>query len=147
MNVKRNIYLRTIPIPEALALVKGALERGKLVGVESVPVEEALGRITAKPVMARLSSPTYHCAAMDGIAVKAETTYLAREGSPVTLLPGTGFGMVNTGQPLPKGMGVFIFRFEEPSTLGLVGSEPSLTPEGKMPVVFRRNVLNYSVLP
>jgi polysaccharide export outer membrane protein len=34
-------------------------------------------------------------------------------------------------------MGVFIFRFEEPSTLGLVGSEPSLTPEGKMPVVFR----------
>lgn len=104
MNVKRNIYLRTIPIPDALALVMGALERGKLVGVESVPVEEALGRITARPVMARLSSPTYHCAAMDGIAVKAETTYAAREGSPVTLLPGTGFGMVNTGQPLPKGM-------------------------------------------
>ena len=104
MNVKRNIYLRTIPIPEALELVKGALDRKRLLSVESVPVEDALGRITARPVMARLSSPTYHCAAMDGIAVRAESTFAAREGNPVTLRPETDFGMVNTGQPLPKGM-------------------------------------------
>ncbi|MBI4807317.1 MAG: molybdopterin biosynthesis protein [Desulfovibrio sp.] len=103
MNVKRNIFLRTVPIPEALALAKAALDRISLVGVESVPVEECLGRITAKPVMARLSSPTFHCAAMDGIAVKGESTFSAREGSPVVLSPDTDFAMVNTGQPLPMG--------------------------------------------
>ena len=103
MNVKRNIYLRTVPIEEALALAKASLDRESLVKVESIPVEEALGRVTAAPVLARLSSPSYHCAAMDGIALKAETTFAAREGDPVTLFPETGFAMVNTGQPLPPG--------------------------------------------
>jgi putative molybdopterin biosynthesis protein len=104
MNVKRNIYLQTIPISVALSRLTGMLNRETLVGVESVPVEDALGRVTARPVMARLSSPTYHCAAMDGIAVRAASTFSAREGSPVSLTPDTDFGMVNTGQPLPKGM-------------------------------------------
>jgi putative molybdopterin biosynthesis protein len=103
MNVKRNIYLRTVPIPEALALAKAALDRKALVGVEDVPVEDALGRVTARPVMARFSSPSHHCAAMDGIAVRGEATFAAREGSPVILEPGNGFAMVNTGQPLPGG--------------------------------------------
>ena len=103
MNVKRNIYLRTVPIAEALSKLMGMLDRKALVGVERVPVEDALGRITARPVMARLSSPTFHCAAMDGIAVRAADTFAAREGSPVSLPPDTGFGMVNTGQPLPPG--------------------------------------------
>jgi len=104
MNAKRNIYLRTVPISEALARARSALNRASLIGVESVPVDQALGRVTARPVLARLSSPTFHCAAMDGIAVRAESTFAAREGSPVTLEPGEGFGMVNTGQPLPPGM-------------------------------------------
>ncbi len=104
MTVKRNIYLRTIPIADALDKARSALDRQNLVGVESVPVEDCLGRVTARPVMARLSSPTYHCAAMDGIAVNAQSTFIAREGNPVSLTPGTGFAMVNTGQPLPKGM-------------------------------------------
>ncbi|WP_243362753.1 molybdopterin biosynthesis protein [Fundidesulfovibrio terrae] len=101
--MKRNIYLKTVPIEEALAKARAVLDRQALVAVESVPVEDCLGRVTARPVMARLSSPTYHCAAMDGIAVLAESTFAAREGSPVVLEPGTGFGMVNTGHPLPPG--------------------------------------------
>src|ERR1700733_12663753 len=39
--------------------------------VELVPVGEALGRVTAAPVLARWSSPRLACAAMDGIAVRA----------------------------------------------------------------------------
>jgi putative molybdopterin biosynthesis protein len=101
MTIKRNVYLKTIPIPEALDLATSALDRNTLVGVETVCVSEACGRITAKPVTARYSSPTNHCAAMDGIAVKAQDTFPAREGSPVRLEPGPGFAMVNTGQPLP----------------------------------------------
>jgi len=103
MNVKRNIYLKTVSIDDALALARAALDRPDLVGVESVPVEDCLGRVTARPVVARLSSPTYHCAAMDGIAVAGEATFAAREGSPVILQPESGFAMVNTGQPLPPG--------------------------------------------
>lgn len=33
--------------------------------------------------------------------------------------------------------GVFIFRFEEPLVVGAAGEFPPLTPEGKMPVVYR----------
>ena len=99
--MKRNIYLRTIPIEDALAKVKAVLDRKALIGVERIGAEHAAGRITAEPVIARYSSPTFHSAAMDGIAVRAADTFLAREGAPVRLAPGEGFVFVNTGHPLP----------------------------------------------
>ncbi|UCV13406.1 polysaccharide biosynthesis/export family protein [Quatrionicoccus australiensis] len=34
-------------------------------------------------------------------------------------------------------MGVFIFRYEEPLVLGVAGENPSLTPDGKVPVIYR----------
>lgn len=33
--------------------------------------------------------------------------------------------------------GVFIFRFEDPLVLGVAGENPALTPDGKVPVVYR----------
>lgn len=33
--------------------------------------------------------------------------------------------------------GVFIFRYEEPKVLGIVGEDPLLTPDGKVPVIYR----------
>lgn len=104
MKIKRNIYLKTVPIPEALALVQAGLDREALVGVETVPVPQALGRVTVAPILARYSSPASHCAAMDGIAVKAEDTHQAREGRPARLAPNMGFCPVNTGDILPPGM-------------------------------------------
>ncbi|EFL51765.1 molybdenum cofactor synthesis domain protein [Solidesulfovibrio fructosivorans JJ]] len=100
--MKRNIYLRTIPIEEALARVKAVLDRKALLGVERIGADRAAGRITAEPVIARYSSPTFHSAAMDGIAVRAADTFMAREGSPVRLTPEKGFVFVNTGHPLPS---------------------------------------------
>ncbi|MGE4538017.1 MAG: molybdopterin biosynthesis protein [Desulfovibrio sp.] len=100
--MKRNIYLRTIPIPEALSRVKAVLDRKKLVGIERIGSDRAAGRITAEPVIARYSSPTFHSAAMDGIAVRAADTFMAREGSPVRLEPEKDFVFVNTGHPLPS---------------------------------------------
>ena len=102
--MKRNIYLDTIPIPEALDRLREALDRDAVVGVECVPVHHAAGRVTARAVYAKLSSPTYHSAAMDGIAVRAETTFAAREGDPLTLAKGEGYVPVNTGNALPEGM-------------------------------------------
>ena len=81
----REIYLEDIPLEDALARFWGALERaGALAPLagESVPVEEALGRVTAEPVFARTSVPHYHAAAMDGIAVRAEDTLGASETAP-----------------------------------------------------------------
>ncbi|MFP4035720.1 MAG: molybdopterin biosynthesis protein, partial [Desulfovermiculus sp.] len=101
MSSDRNIYLHTVPIEQALAEIKARIDRTALLGTESVPTHEAAGRITAQAVYARYSSPTYHSAAMDGIAVKSEHTFAAREGNPVRLALGTGYQPVNTGEPMP----------------------------------------------
>lgn len=105
---KRNIYLRTMPIADAVERARTALDRTTLVQTEMVPSHEAAGRVLARPVHARYSSPTNHSAAMDGIAVSAATTFVAREGSPVTLTLGTDYRPVNTGHPLPEGFDAVI---------------------------------------
>ncbi len=103
MPSERNIYLQTVPIQEAVERLKSALDRTQLLGTEIIPVHEALDRITAEPVFAEHSSPTFHSAAMDGIAVRAEDTFLAREGRPVELQQGAGYyHPVNTGDPMPE---------------------------------------------
>ncbi|MBA4356674.1 MAG: molybdopterin biosynthesis protein [Desulfovibrio sp.] len=100
----RNVYLSTIPPQEAVARAKAALDRARLIRKERVPAHEACGRVTSGPIFARCSSPTFHAAAMDGIAVHSAATFAAREGSPLTLTKGAGFANVNTGHPLPEGM-------------------------------------------
>src|ERR671932_2787397 len=100
----RDIYLEDIPLEVALERFWAALERvGALEPLpgESVPIEEALGRVTAEPVFARLSVPHYHAAAMDGIAVRAEETLGASETSPLRLRLGEQATWVDTGDPLP----------------------------------------------
>jgi putative molybdopterin biosynthesis protein len=102
MTQQRTIYLKTRSIEEAVELTRASLAR-ELIGMEQVRTEEALGRVTAAPIYARYSSPTYHSAAMDGVAVKALTTFAAREDAPVQLSRGQGFVPLNTGNPIPEG--------------------------------------------
>jgi len=101
--MQRNLYLRTVPLAEAVELLKSRLDRETLVRTQTVPATAAAGRITAKPTYAAASSPTAHCAAMDGIATLASLTFAAREGAPARLAPGKDFVHVNTGDALPKG--------------------------------------------
>jgi len=68
--------------------------------VETVPLERAVGRITAQPLFAGYSVPEVHLSAMDGIAVRSEDTWGAGEQSPVTL---RDFARVNTGNVVPAG--------------------------------------------
>lgn len=102
---ERSIYLEAIPLQEAQARLQASLEqagRSKPLPGETVALTEALSRVTAEPVRAILSSPHYHCAAMDGYAVRAENTLDATETQPRTLhLRQTAFP-VNTGDPLPE---------------------------------------------
>lgn len=72
-------------------------------GVEEVSVEEAWGRVTAGPVFAMMSAPTYHSAAMDGIVVRSDDTYGTTERNPKTLQIGEEALWVNTGQAIPDG--------------------------------------------
>ncbi|MCB9451597.1 MAG: molybdopterin biosynthesis protein [Anaerolineaceae bacterium] len=118
---ERNVYLVDIPLDEARARLTEVLQaagRWVLLPGETVSVTEALGRVTAAPVWAKLSSPHYHTAAMDGYAVWAADTVNATETRPLKLRvvpkPASGTGekgdqggvaglayAVNTGDPLP----------------------------------------------
>ena len=102
---KRHIYLEDIPLAEAKARLRQALEnvgRAQALPGEPVPLAAALSRVTASPIRARLSSPHYHCAAMDGYAVRAEDTVQARETRAIVLYRGQNAWPVNTGDPLPE---------------------------------------------
>ncbi|MFH1033555.1 MAG: molybdopterin biosynthesis protein [Pseudomonadota bacterium] len=106
--MKRNIYLEMKPLEQARREFLEAFDWTGLVGNEEIPTVEALGRVTAKPVFANYSSPTYHAAAMDGIAVAAEDTFGAAEDRPLLLTMGRQAHLVNTGQPLPAGCNAVI---------------------------------------
>ena len=76
---------------------------------EEVDARNACGRITARPVVARFSSPSFHGAAMDGLAVRAEETFGAADDSPITLNLSSGQAVpINTGYPLPDGKNAVI---------------------------------------
>lgn len=101
----RNIYLENTPLEEAYTRYMEKLqEAGALEppDVEYMTVDEALGRVTAAPVFARISSPHYHASAMDGIAVRAADTFGASETAPVRLKLGSQAFPVDTGDPLPE---------------------------------------------
>lgn len=100
-----SVYLHDIPLDEALARFQQALREAGLwqvLGVEEIPLDEnALGRVLAEPVWARLSSPHYHAAAMDGFALRSEDTHGAMPTAPVTLTVGSQAVYVDTGDALP----------------------------------------------
>lgn len=104
----RKRYLKKTPLVDARQLFLAHFDPSKL-AVETMPVEDALGRVTAEPVFAKLSSPHYHAAAMDGICVRAEDTFGATEfvGKKLAHVAGDGakpdaFAYVDTGNALPS---------------------------------------------
>lgn len=69
---------------------------------ERAPLAEAVGHVTAEPVVAVVSSPAYDAAAMDGIAVHAADT---TAGGMVE-----DFVVVDTGDPMPPGYDAVVMR-------------------------------------
>lgn len=108
MDFQRSIFLTTMPIAEAVHRARQALDREALIKVETIPAQQAVGRVTAGPVFSRYSSPTFHSAAMDGVAVNAQATFTAREGRPLRLKLGQDYHPVNTGHALPPGTNAVI---------------------------------------
>ena len=98
--MERKRYLRKTNLNEALELFFKHPALSKLTESEEIPTPEALGRITAEPVFANISSPHYHCSAMDGVAVRATDTFGASEVSPIQL-EGEQFFPLDTGDKIP----------------------------------------------
>jgi len=100
-----NVYLHDIPLEEAHIRFQAALINANLwqmLGSEIIPLDEqALGRVLAAPVWAKISSPHYHAAAMDGFAVLSSRTAGASPSTPVILSYGTQTVYVDTGDPMP----------------------------------------------
>lgn len=104
----RKRYLKKTPLRAARELFLERID-GERLETETLPVDQALNRITANPIFAKISSPHYHGSAMDGICVRAEDTFGATEFSPkrLRLIAGeaatsNGFAFVDTGNALPS---------------------------------------------
>jgi putative molybdopterin biosynthesis protein len=97
---RRNLYLQNTPLKEALDCYLASVRAHISPRHELIPTEDALGRVTTTPTYARISSPSYNAAAMDGITVVAARTVGASELNPLRLTAGTDYQVIDTGDPV-----------------------------------------------
>jgi len=132
-----SVYLHDIPLSEAQARLKQALQDANLwrvLAAETIPLDEnALGRVTAAPIWAKISSPHYHASAMDGFAARAVATHGALPSKPLTLQIGPEAAYVDTGDPLPDWANAVI-PIENVESLDELGN---LTKEIRNPISIR----------
>ena len=86
MTHPRRYYLQDIPLADATSRYTNALSQADALTPpksERIPIQNALGRITAEPVWAARSVPHYDASAMDGVAVRSADTVGASETSPL----------------------------------------------------------------
>ena len=103
-NRQRSVFLQDVPLQEARARFERALrdaDKWEPLELENIPLDQALGRISAEPVWAKMSSPHYHASAMDGYALRAADAEGASDRNPLTLTVGPQAEYVDTGDPLP----------------------------------------------
>ncbi len=104
MAFKQKKYLDNEPLADAIRKYQEALKTAVLggsLGGERIQVGDALGRVTSEAVIAKISSPFYHSAAMDGYAVRFIDTFGAAETRPKRLTVPTQAVAIDTGDPLP----------------------------------------------
>ncbi|MFK7800791.1 MAG: molybdopterin biosynthesis protein [Anaerolineae bacterium] len=132
-----SVYLHDIPLHQAHEALQNALQSAGLdglLGTETVLLDEhAVGRVTAEPVWAKISSPHYHASAMDGFAVRAFETDGAFLTQPKSLIYGPQTQYVDTGDPLPEWANGVI-KIEDTEPLSIDGD---LTDERREPYAIR----------
>jgi molybdenum cofactor synthesis domain-containing protein len=106
--LKRHVYLAMKTIEEAKEIFFSRFGFRQTTEPEIIPTDMSLGRVTAHAIFAKISTPAYHSAAMDGIAVRAEATYGTTERNPKVLTAGKEALWINTGQALPDGFDAVI---------------------------------------
>ena len=99
-NTNRNYYLDDIPIEIALEKYFNSLKNYlSVIDHEEIQVTNSNNKITYEPVFAKISSPNFNLAAMDGISINHKSTIGATETSPLTLTS-KDFSWIDTGDPL-----------------------------------------------
>ena len=101
---QREVYLHDVPLAtarERLARALAELPDWPPRRTVRLPLDQALGLVTASPVWAALSSPHFPAAAMDGVAVSAADTVGATETSPRRLKLDTEALWIDTGDAMP----------------------------------------------
>ena len=101
MEKKRNVYLKMKTLKEAREILTQSFSLSQILLSETVSAPEAVGRVLAEPVSARISSPHFNAAAMDGMAVKAQVSFGASETNPKKLVIDQDAFYVNTGHVMP----------------------------------------------
>src|ERR687890_2539957 len=105
-------FIHDVPAAAALAAWRAACEGAgcpERVDTQRLALDAAFGRVTAAPVWATRSSPSFDASAMDGIAVRASDTVGASESTPVHLDRGA-YVVLDTGDPLPEGFDAVVMR-------------------------------------
>jgi putative molybdopterin biosynthesis protein len=117
-SLRQEQFLAVLPREDALRRFAAALPAGPL-GAETVQLAEALGRVLAVDVAARVDAPPFDRSGVDGFAIRSADLAGASEESPVALslnpeviacgvspglsvAPGTATPIA-TGGPLPRG--------------------------------------------
>jgi molybdopterin molybdotransferase len=107
-----------LPVDDAIARITGSVVP---LGVEDVPLAEALGRTLAAPLAAKRTQPPFPASAMDGFAVRAVDTErvpaelmivgvsAAGHGFTGTLGPGEAVRL-STGAPMPEGSDAVLIK-------------------------------------
>ncbi|MEK6711625.1 MAG: molybdopterin biosynthesis protein [Nitrospinota bacterium] len=144
----RKLYLENIPREEALARLLERAGPAASLPAEEVPVPGALGRVTAGPVFAALSSPHFHAAAMDGYALRAEATIGASAARPLNLKVDVEAHPVDTGDLLPPGTDAVVMaeHVHEPEP-GVVQIEAAVPPWAHVRVAGEDMVEGQLLLP
>lgn len=99
------LYLHDIPLSQARETFRNGLNQYGLnepLQAELIPIDEnAVARILANPVWAKISSPHYNASAMDGFAFFAKKSESAMVTNPVTLRIPEEAVYLDTGDVLP----------------------------------------------
>ena len=139
-------FLTVVSREEAVRRVAAAYDARPL-GSETVALDDALGRVTAAPVLAPVDVPPFDRSMVDGFALRAADCAAASETAPVALrlnaehvhcghapahavAPGTATPIA-TGGPLPRGAdAVVMIEHTEPGEDGLVRIGRPVAPGG-----------------
>jgi molybdopterin molybdotransferase len=100
-----------MPVEQALEALLNLAEATQIDGVESVPIDDAVGRILAEPLIAKLDLPPWPNSAMDGYALREAdlcgqplrvSQKIFAGTQPAPLEPGS-CARIFTGAPMPEG--------------------------------------------
>jgi molybdopterin molybdotransferase len=126
------------PVDEASRKFFQALKPKKL-AFTTIPLKEALGRITAEDIAATRDLPPFNRSAVDGYALKAKDTFEATQFKPTTLkliqkeaITDGEAKALWTGHPIPRGADSVVMLEHTKKKDGKIEVHISLTPSANV---------------